>query len=248
MPPNEYIVNLSTSGGNGAYNYKSPRLSSDDDIPLLGVHIKVTQTPGDNTQHEVLNPFSNNDEGFNFKPQPSYYVFVEVFNDNKENVKLEYFYWDENGEEKQPTKLTIMPNQSVMLEWVIIDRLYDCGYRLKINNHSKKLTFDPNVKEFEKSCNDNYEEKDCCMCLQPLKRPFNRYFEGTVDATAGQEDGVVAAKCGHRFHRECIVRFLSESEKCPFCKEEVKINALVNQNQWNYEKPLYSCFAFDIHK
>ena len=38
-----------------------------------------------------------------------------------------------------------------------------------------------------------YVEKDCCICLQPLKRPFNRFFESDEDdtqllhATAGQE-------------------------------------------------------------
>lgn len=156
MPSNQYIVNLSTSGGgasDASDKNKPPRLSSNDDIPLLGVHIKVTQTPKDDEPrlYRVLKPFSVNDEGLKFKPEDHYYVYVDVFNDNDKDVKLEYLYWDKLGEDEKADECTIMPNASLRLSLIIIDELDDCGYRLKIDNYSKKLTFRPNIKMSYKS-------------------------------------------------------------------------------------------------
>jgi hypothetical protein len=133
-----------------------------------------------------------------------------------------------------------------------IGRYLDDSYTLQHYNiiEGTTLKFDPEKSKHEIKNFDNYEDKECCICFEPLKKFSKHYFKSDYDVD--QEDDVVASKCGHRFHRKCIVQYLSNpiylSKPCPICRQPVYRYDLVQQNLWDHNFPLYSCFAFDIHK
>lgn len=49
-------------------------------------------------------------------------------------------------------------------------------------------------------------DRECVICYAPL---------------VGTDEVVVAANCGHRFHRDCILEWLGNHRTCPLCRHRV---------------------------
>ncbi len=60
---------------------------------------------------------------------------------------------------------------------------------------------------------DNRKEKECAICLDE--------FIGTDMIKSFN-------KCGHIFHKKCLLDFLKKSNYCPICKHDLEDD--INQN------------------
>lgn len=73
------------------------------------------------------------------------------------------------------------------------------------NNNSQGLSYEE-LQELPVTLYDSSNEEKCVLCE----------FELCVN------DFIIKlTKCQHVFHKECLVRFLSKSSKCPVCKQSV---------------------------
>jgi len=71
---------------------------------------------------------------------------------------------------------------------------------------------------------------DCSICLEPL----------TINVA-------IALPCGHRFHKDCIVNWLSRSQgKCPNCKQRItNIPYISIEEQEQEQEPEYEPLILD---
>lgn len=68
------------------------------------------------------------------------------------------------------------------------------------------LAVNPALKKVEKAVGD---ELKCVVCLSKKK---------------GNEDNVMAIKCGHKYHAHCIVKWFKKHDTCPICWHEITID------------------------
>jgi len=59
-----------------------------------------------------------------------------------------------------------------------------------------------------------YEESECSICFEPLKTLY------------------AALPCGHVYHSDCILKWLTDHRSCPVCRKKM---------QWTLIKDSSSC-------
>jgi len=70
---------------------------------------------------------------------------------------------------------------------------------------------------------------DCSICLEPLT-----------------QNAATALPCGHRFHKDCIVNWLSRSQgKCPNCKQRITNIPYISNEQEEEEEEEYQPLILD---
>ena len=57
-------------------------------------------------------------------------------------------------------------------------------------------------------------EQECSICLNPLKE------DQAVGATE-EIKTFFLTPCGHKFHRECILKSMELKRECPLCRAEL---------------------------
>jgi hypothetical protein len=77
-------------------------------------------------------------------------------------------------------------------------------------------------KEFKQELRLNrLTAEECVVCLEKLgKEPVILAREGQV---GDQEDlqTFFKTKCGHRFHRKCLLDWMAEKHQCPVCRRSL---------------------------
>lgn len=70
--------------------------------------------------------------------------------------------------------------------------------------------------------------------LGQIKQPFNAptsngevLFDCSICMESKENAEVVATKCGHLFHRECVIPWLQQSGTCPSCRVQNQVGSLL---------------------
>ena len=75
----------------------------------------------------------------------------------------------------------------------------------------KKLKrFNMNEKYCNKTKNNKLEKPSCCVCITDIK----------------MDEDTLLIPCGHMFHYECIMSWLTQNNTCPVCRFELPAEGL----------------------
>ena len=62
-----------------------------------------------------------------------------------------------------------------------------------------------------------HADRTCAVCRNQLDTPSISF---AVDPSSTGGNQVVSGQCGHAFHKDCILRWLSTRTVCPICSNE----------------------------
>jgi len=80
----------------------------------------------------------------------------------------------------------------------------------------------------------NNKDSTCSVCFEELNNSANGL--------------IVVTPCGHRFHRNCIEKWIADRTPkiCPICRQLINSHSLKLQTDWDNTKQLYSCFHVNL--
>jgi len=106
----------------------------------------------------------------------------------------------------------------------------------KENSDDVKLQLpwkEPDSNKNREFLRDNKDSK-CIVCSEKL--------------TNLEEGLILVTPCGHRFHRICIEKWITNfnQKTCPTCRKPINSQSLTLQTDWDNTKKLYSCFHVNL--
>ena len=144
-----------------------------------------------------ISPFSKSLKKSNFD-------FSKILGDGKINTPTENFFIDNYSS-------NFISNFYNPMSRIVYSQLCKNNFinekSLPLNDTEIKQIKQFKLKEFhcKKVNNDIYENPNCLSCLKDIKL----------------EDNSVLLRCGHLFHYNCFIEFISKHSICPFCKFDI---------------------------